>query len=726
MYRRLLTTSFGTRRRAWLTIAAWLVLIGVLTSLAPSLDDVKSAGNGGPPASAPSVKGEDRLREAFPSRDDVLPAVIAVRADTAADTRRATVAVVRALQQDAGTRTLAPISVLCADPRSGLRPGDDCVPGSPQGAESADGRTRTVVVPIVGDDPTSDDFRTTVDEVRDRVAAAAGEGATTHVTGPAGIITDTVKVFSSGDRVLLFGTIGLVLVILLLVYRAPLLALLPLLAVGMAMRLAQTVGALLADAGVIEVTGQTASIMTVLLFGVGTDYALLITARYREELKDAGPDGDRHAAMVRAMGRTGEVLASSAGTIVLAMAALLFTASPSLRGFGPYLALGVVSMALVAATLFPALVLVAGRAAFWPGGMRRAASRVESPLWRRIAATVDARPVATAAVSLGLLVALSAGLVGYKETFNSVSGFRVDTDSAAGQRLIADHIGPGEIAPVTLLVEGNGLTPARLAAVADGLQADNPDVAHAQAGPRDVAADAQTGRVTIVLAHDPYQPDAMNALPGLERDAVAQLSADGVTGARATATGETAETADVRATLDHDIVLLIPLMLVTVGAVLGLLLRSLLAPLYLMAALIVSFAATLGLTVLIAVTAQGDDGIGNRVTVYVFVFSIALGVDYTIFLVSRLRQELDAGAAMRAALTTSLVRTGGVVSSAGVILAATFSVLMTQPIRELYQFGMAMALGLLLDTFVVRPFLVPAVIHLLGERALWPYRPRAR
>lgn len=246
------------------------------------------------------------------------------------------------------------------------------------------------------------------------------------------------------------------------------------------------------------------------------------------------------------------------------------------------------------------------------------------------------------------------------------------------------------------------------------------------AGPRDVAADAQTGRVTIVLAHDPYQPDAMNALPGLERDAVAQLSADGVTGARATATGETAETADVRATLDHDIVLLIPLMLVTVGAVLGLLLRSLLAPLYLMAALVVSFAATLGLTVLIAVTAQGDDGIGNRVTVYVFVFSIALGVDYTIFLVSRLRQELDAGAAMRAALTTSLVRTGGVVSSAGVILAATFSVLMTQPIRELYQFGMAMALGLLLDTFVVRPFLVPAVIRLLGERALWPYRPRAR
>ena len=204
-----------------------------------------------------------------------------------------------------------------------------------------------------------------------------------------------MKVFASGDRVLLFGTILLVFVILIAVYRSPVMAILPLVAVGVAMRLAESVGALLADAGAIVISSQTASIMTVLLFGVGTDYALIINARYREALaadRDAGRPRDPHGAMAAAMGRTGEVLASSAGTIILAMMALLFTSSPSLQGFGPYLAIGVGSMAVVAATFLPALVLVAGRSVFWPGGEQRALRRVDSPLWEKVSSLVDAPP----------------------------------------------------------------------------------------------------------------------------------------------------------------------------------------------------------------------------------------------------------------------------------------------------------------------------------------------
>ena len=727
MYATFLRAAFGTKKRAWAVIVAWVLLVGILGAMSPSIDDVKAAGDDGAPADAASAMAEERLREAFPGRDDVLPAIITISADDEATARGAAAAVTDHFRGAVGERTLAPISASCAEPGSGLRPGADCMPAGVEGTRSEDGLTRSLIVPVVGD-PTTAEFRDDVDAMR-RAAADAADGATTHLTGPAGIVTDTVKVFASGDRVLLFGTILLVFVILVAVYRSPVMAILPLLAVGVAMRLAESAGALLADAGAITVSSQTASIMTVLLFGVGTDYALVINARYREAMaadREAGRPRDPHAAMVAAMGRTGEVLASSAGTIILAMMALLFTSSPSLQGFGPYLAIGVGSMAVVAATFLPALLLVSGGAVFWPGGEEKALRRVDSPLWGRIAAIVDARPKSVLAGALALLIVLSAGMVGYKESYNFLTGFRVDTDSAAGQQVIAEELGVGEIAPVTLLVEGDGLDSGVLGSAAEALPTALPDtVARASAGVRDVAASGDAGRITVVLAVDPYEPEAMDSLPALEDAARGALADAGAAGATVTATGETATSADIRSGLESDTLLLIPLILGIVGLVLGLLLRSILAPIYLVATLALSFVATVGLTVFIAVTVQGDSGIGNRVTAYILVFLIALGVDYTIFLMSRVRQEL-AHSGMREALRTSLVRTGGVVSSAGLILAATFAVLMTQPIRELYQFGLAMALGILLDTFVVRPLLVPAIVRLIGDRALWPIEPAKR
>lgn len=711
MYRSLLEVFLGTRRRAWATILAWLLLVGVLASLAPSIDEVKAAGGDGAPADSRSVQAEERLRAEFPGTEDLLPGIITITTDDADATRRATEAVVAYLSDTISDRTLAPITSLCTDPAAGR-----CLPTGEEGTVSADGTTRTIIVPVVGD-PTTPEFRADVDALRTGIAASAPE-ARTHLTGPAGIITDTVKVFASGDRVLLLGTILLVLLILIAVYRSPVMAVLPLLAVGVAMRLAEIIGALLADADLITIDAQTASIMTVLLFGVGTDYALIINARYREALAH---EPDRHRAMITAMHRTGEVLASSAGTIILAMMALLFTSSPALRGFGPYLAIGVGSMALVAATLLPALFLVSGRAAFWPAGQDRAVRRVDSRLWRRIADTVDGRPKAVLASSLVLLLILSAGLLGYKESFNFLTGFRVDTDSAAGQQVIAEDLGAGEIAPVTLLIEGRDLTADTLKSAAAELPGLDPgNISRAVLSPRDINEDGTAARMSVILAHDPYEPPAMDALPSIEAAAAQAIGGE----VEVTATGESATNADIRDALASDMRLLIPLMLLIVGVVLAVLLRSLLAPVYLVATLALSFLATLGLTVLIAVTLQGDSGIGNRVTAYILVFLIALGVDYTIFLMSRVKQELRFHD-MREALRTSLVRTGGVVSSAGLILAATFAVLMTQPIRELYQFGLAMALGILLDTFIVRPLLVPAIVRLIGDRALWPVKPGA-
>lgn len=703
----LLRAMLASKRSAALTVVFWIVLTGVLAGVAPDLKSVEdnSSANSAPAASDSSV-AQRELERAFPG-SDALPAVVVVRSENGP---AATAAVTRAAHA-AGRGLGMPVSPVCG--QDGTRPGADCVPGG-DGLTSADGKTRVVIVPVTGD-PTSDAFEDTVADLRTAVKDAA-PAATVAVTGPAGIIVDTVKVFSSGDKVLLLGTVLLVLVILLVVYRSPLLALVPLLAVGVAMRVTETLGALLADAGAITVSSQTASIMTVLLFGVGTDYALIITSRYREALVDAG---DRFAAMREALRGTAESVLASASTIVLAMFALLVCASPALRGFGPYLALGVAVMAVVAFTFIPAAVLLCGRAVFWPFSEAAMARRATGgAVWRRAADLVVAAPRRVLAGTLVLLAVLCLGMTGYKESFDFVSGFRVGTGSAAGQTMIDRDLGPGEIAPSTLLVRGRNLAPEQVEAVRAKVA---PQVARTAFDPRrDMAAGA--ARITVVLKDNPYSSTAMDAVGPLRSSADAAARDAGIADARVLVAGPTAETADIKSALDRDMLVLVPLVLLIVGLVLGWLLRSVLAPVYLLATLLLSFLATLGLTIAITVWLGGDAGIGNRVTAYVFIFLVSLGVDYNIFIMSRYRQESERRAPVEA-LRAAITRTGGVVSSAGLILAGTFAVLMTQPIRELYQFGMAMAIGILLDTFVVRPLLVPAIVRLLGDRALWPRRP---
>ncbi|WP_433229095.1 MMPL family transporter [Actinomadura formosensis] len=706
----LLRAMLASKRSAALTVVLWIVLTFVLAGLAPDLKSVEdnTSANSAPAASSSSV-AQRELEKAFPG-SDALPAVVVVKSKDGSPA--AATAVTRAAGGAERQNLGMPVSPVCGT--DGTKPGTDCVPGG-AGLTSADGKTRVVIVPVTGD-ATSDAFKDAVTDLRAAVKDAA-PGATVAVTGPAGIIVDTVKVFSSGDKVLLLGTVVLVLVILLVVYRSPLLALVPLLAVGVAMRVTESVGALLADAGAITISAQTASIMTVLLFGVGTDYALIITSRYREALLDAA---DRFTAMRAALRGVSESVLASAATIVLAMFALLALVSPSLRGFGPYLALGVAVMAVVAFTFIPAAVLLLGRAVFWPFSESAMARRATGgAVWRRAADLVVTAPRRVLAATLVLLAVLSLGMTGYKESFDFVSGFRVGTDSAAGQTMIDRDLGPGEIAPATLLVRGRHIAPAQVEAVQKAVA---PKVARTAFDPgHDLAPGGGAARITVVLKDNPYSPSAMDAVDPLRASATRAARDAGVTEARVHVAGPTAETADTKAALDRDMLVLVPLVLLIVGLVLAGLLRSVLAPLYLLATLMLSFFATLGLTVAITLGLGGDLGIGNRVTAYVFIFLVSLGVDYNIFIMSRYRQETAHKPPVEA-LRAAITRTGGVVSSAGLILAGTFAVLMTQPIRELYQFGMAMAIGILLDTFVVRPLLVPAIVRLLGDRALWPRR----
>ncbi|MEU4170394.1 MMPL family transporter [Streptomyces sp. NPDC026665] len=708
----MLRCLLGSRRRAAAVVAFWVLIAGLLAGVAPALESVEDNASANlPPAASDSMKARDLVRAQLPGQD-ATPAVIVVHGEgtaAAASTGQAVARITSALSGTARPGQVASVISTVTAPEAAAE------------LVSRDGGAQLVIVPMTGS-PSDKSFQNAVDKVRALAADRAGP-TEVAVTGPAGIATDTVKVFGGGDKVMLLATVLLVLVILLAIYRSPLMALVPLLAVGVAMRVSQATGALLADAGIITVSSQTASIMTVLLFGVGTDYALIITARYREALLD---EPDRPRAMRTAVRRTAESVLASASTIVLAMVALLVAASPALHGFGPYFALGVAVMALVAFTFIPALVLLLGGRVFWPGGIEKAAERSRGAgVWHRIAALVARAPVRVVTAVVALLVVMSAGLLGYQESFNTLSGFRAATESERGQRLVQEEFGPGEIAPGTVVVRSrhdlrSTTAPADIAAAL----ADADHVGRVGERPR-FGEDGTTVFYDVVLDLDPYSSKALDAIGPIQEAARAAADRAGVEDATVLVGGETARNADIRSALDRDTTLVALLVLAIVAAVLVLLLRSLLAPLYLVATLILSFLATLGATTFFTVTVLGDEGIGNRVTAYIFVFLVALGVDYNIFIMSRFKQELRTLPPARA-ISTALTRTGGVVSSAGLILAATFAVLMTQPIRELFQFGFAMAFGVLLDTFLIRPLLVPAVVRLLGDHALWPTRPRRK
>lgn len=746
----------GSRRRAAGTVVGWLLLVGLVPALAPNLADLEENESiNDPPAAAESVAARTLLQQVFPDQRGT-PAIVVFRNPGGLTTGDLDVVRTVSERLSGPDRPPGVVGVVSVATQ----------PEARATLVSADNTTTTAIVPITGS-PSDDGFGATVDAVREVAGHGTGD-LRIRVTGPAGIIRDTVKAFSSANLTLLFGTLTLVLLLLLLIYRAPLLALMPVIAVGVAIQLTNAIGAALVEAGAFEVNSQAASIMTVLLFGIGTDYCLFVISRYREELRGQREElrgqPDRSAAMRRSIERVGEPITSSAATVLLGLLILLLATLPALRGFGPFLALAVLVMLLVGLTFVPAAVLLLGRAAFWPtrprpdhdgsdhdgsdhDGWDRDGTGHRS-FWARVARLVLAHPGKTVAASLILLAILSAGLVNYRESYNFLTGFRVATDSRQGQDLLNQAFPPGELAPTTVLVQADRPLGGRFAdldRVTDAIAAipgvrtvsgptrptGEPPAGSTDPGGADriaagpgrafVSADGRVGRLTVVYQDDPYQAPALDRTATLRTVARAAVADAGLTDARVLVGGESAINLDLRSASRYDLTVIVPLTLLVIALVLALLLRSLIAPLYLVATIVASLFATIGLTVFVLLTVFGDEGIGNRVTAYIFVFLVALGVDYNIYLMSRVRQEVrrwgfDQG------LYRALVRSGGVISSAGVILAGTFAVLMTQPIRELFQFGFAMAVGILLDTFLVRAMLVPAIVKLLGPVSWWPGR----
>ena len=534
------------------------------------------------------------------------------------------------------------------------------------------------------------------------IANSGDHQLSAHVTGPLGTAADSSDAFAGIDGTLLYAALGVVIVLLLLTYRSPVLWLLPVISAGAALVAAQALIYLLARHTGLTVNAMSAGILNVLVFGACTDYALLLTARYREELRR---HGDRHQAMAVALRRTGPAILASAATVVLALLALMAAELNSTSGMGPVLAIGVAVSLTAMVTLLPALLVITGWWVFWPARPRvGSAEPTARGLWARAGKAIAVRPRLTWAVTALVLAALTLGITGLKANgLSTAASFRGQPESVAGEQVLARHFPAGAGQPVVVI--GNPQSGPQLAAALRGV----PGIADVTQ-PRVVAGHAYLeGTLTA-------KPDSQAADAAIDR---ARAALHAVPGADAKVGGTTAVNLDVQRAAAHDNKVIIPLTLTVVLLILMGLLRAIVAPLILLATVVLSFGAALGVSALVFNHLFGFQGADTSFPLFVFVFLVALGIDYNIFLMTRVREEAARSGPQRGALT-GLAATGGVITAAGAVLAGTFAVLGTLPVTFLAEIGFAVAFGILLDTIVVRSVLVTALNLDLGRWMWWP------
>ncbi|MGL5811576.1 MAG: MMPL family transporter [Nocardioides sp.] len=539
-----------------------------------------------------------------------------------------------------------------------------------------------------------------VDEIRD--IAPGGDGLDVHVTGTGGQAADSAEAFEGLDSTLLFGTVIVVVVILLFTYRSPVLWLLPVVSAAVALIVAQAVVYFLAKDGGLTVNGQSQGILTVLVFGAGTDYALLLVARYREELRR---HEDRHEAMAFALHRAAPAIIASATTVILGMLCLTVAELNSTAGLGPVSAVGIAVALLVMITLLPALLVIFGRWLFWPMRPRFGTTEpTATGVWARVGARIARAPrrvwivtsMALATACLGIFVLDANGLT-------TEESYTKEFDSVTGQKVLTKHELADESNPV--MVVSNAEQAPRVVAALDsvpGLDA-----------PAEPVVKDGVAFITAPMEVDATSDKAFRIVEDT-REAVR-----GVDGADALVSGTTAIFDDIEKASARDNLVVIPAILAVVLLILIVLLRAVLAPVLLIGTVVLSFGAALGLSALLFKYAFGYAGADASLPLFVFVFLVALGIDYNIFLMTRVREETQTRGTREGSLV-ALAATGGVITSAGIVLAATFLVLGTMPLVAFVEIGVAVALGVLLDTLVVRSVLVTALNLDLGGTIWWP------
>ena len=667
------------RRTKWVVVAFWLLVVVALGSLAGKLQGAeKNDASSYLPSSAESTQ-ELNEQAAFQSKNYNPALVVYVRDSgvTAADLAKA----------DADARYYASLPVV-----------DGRV--APPIVSSDHKAIETVIGSDLGYNSDLSGFITTVQNTATKDAG----GLSVYIGGPAASANDELKIFKGIDSTLLYSALGVVIVLLLLTYRSPVLWLLPIISAGVALTVSEAVIYLLVQHANLTVNGQSGGILVVLVIGASTDYALLLVARYREELRR---HSDRHQAMAIALRRAGPAIIASGLTVIIGMLCLMAAESNDISGLGPVAAIGVGVGLIAMITLLPALLVVCGRWMFWPVRPRYGSPEpTRRGVWARVGNAISRRPRGVWVVTAVLLAAFWAGLIGFKiGTLTVAQSFRGTPSSVTAQNVLAKYFPAGSGEPVQVISTADSAGAVRTAL------ADTPGIAS-------VTPPVTKDGLAFLQATMIPAPDSPAAYTLVDK---IRTTVHAIPGADAKVGGGTAINKDVGSAAAHDRDLLIPLILGVVLLILGLLLRAIVAPLVLIATVVLSFGTALGLSALFFKHVFGFAGADTSVPLFVFVFLVALGIDYNIFLMTRVREESIKSGTWRGALN-GLAATGGVITSAGLVLAGTFAVLGTLPLVEFTEIGFAVALGVLLDTIIVRSVLVTALTLDIGRHMWWPSR----
>jgi putative drug exporter of the RND superfamily len=682
-----ITDWVSTKKGMWITLAAWLVVTVALALFAPNAKDYEVSRIVSLPEDAQSVIAQSKVDEYFKDTNGT-PGILVFQAKEGS-LEPATLVDIYKQIEDAkilGVEQVIPLTSL--------------PPQAIQGFLSED--QTTALIPMIFDSSLE---TTEIKDSKNQIleVVEANPDVQLYVTGPAGIATDSLDLFSRADLVLIFSTVGLILILLIVIYRSPLLAFIPLLAAVFVYEVVMKLLGIWGKAG-LDLSNQTISIMSILLFAAVIDYSLFVFSRFREELKN---HESKFEAMKEAMRETGMPVFFSGGTVLAAMLVLFFAGLGEYRNFAPTFATTMVVIMLASVTLVPALFTLFGRKSFWPKVPKVGSTKVkDSSFWSKIGKFVVKRPGVAVAIVSAILLLSAANMFNLKYEFDTMKSFPEDMPSRQGYEIIEEKFDKGDLAPTTVVFEAK-----------DSLTKEEQESLRAQLLEEPLVNDVRLNRTadndrllsyTLTFKEGPYDVKTIDALEDMINRSEKIVDSANVKGDIYFA-GETANKVDDRATNNKDVILIVFLETLLIFVMLIVLTKSIKMPIYMMGTILISFLAALGLGMFLTNLFFDIDTIANRVPLYAFVFLVALGIDYNIILISRFQEERRKHS-VKEAVEIAVANTGGVISSAGLILAATFAVLMTQPIQLLFVFGFIVAVGILLDTFLIRGVLLPGLI----------------
>lgn len=715
----------ANRKTRWATVFIWILFIGIFSFIWPQVNDQETTDNQLLPDDAMSVVANEMDNEEFSDDAGVPLLLVWHRSQGLKDTD------FKDIQSFYKKIDASPVIEQIFVP-----PFQDAPVEALEGSASED--RAALITPVFFDESAStDELQTALDQLSTKVKDHFGseildsdiEDSHLHVrfSGPAGIQTDAVSLFSNADITLLLSTVLLVFILLIVLYRSPILAVVPLVAVGIAYGIISPLLGFFAEKGWIVVDGQAISIMTVLLFGAGTDYCLFLISRYRDELRH---EEDKYIALKNAINGTGGAIMMSSMTTVVGLLSLALAYYASYDRFAVPFSLAIFIMGIAALTLLPAILALLGRIAFIPfiprpekmiqeieqkKGKKMRRPKPSHSFGKKLGKVVTGKPWTIIVLCVIVLGSLAAFVPKMQFTYGLLDSFPEDMPSREGFTLISDHYPPGEIAPVNVIVDTNGKDVSLKKELEEHTYVE--EVTDSENGTEN--EDLQKWEVTLSI--DPYSTKAVDSIPELQAIAVRGLEDAGISNAKNDVwlSGETATLYDTEKITSRDQSVITPVLLLIIAVLLFVYLKSIVAMLYLLATVLLSYLSALGLGWIVLHHFLGVAEIQGLIPLYAFVFLVVLGEDYNIFLASSIWRKRKI-MPLKEAIANSVGETCSVISSAGLILAGTFSVLAILPLQVLVHFGTITAIGILLDTFIVRPLLVPAITTVLGRFAFWP------